>query len=75
MIILLTIVGMATFIGLLMFGILNLIVVGMCMSNKDKIKMYEEENIKIEEQIDTLVKQYMKYEGDTLRGRDQFKNW
>lgn len=31
-----------------------------------KIEMYEEENTKIEEQIDTLVKQYMEYEGKTL---------
>lgn len=34
---------------------------------KDKIKMYQEENAKIEEQIDTLVKQYMNYEGNTLK--------
>jgi p-aminobenzoyl-glutamate transporter AbgT len=31
-----------------------------------KIEMYQEENQKIEEQIDTLVKQYMEYEGKTL---------
>lgn len=31
-----------------------------------KIEMYEEENTKIEKQIDTLVKQYMEYEGKTL---------
>ncbi len=31
-----------------------------------KIEMYEEENTKIEEQINTLVKQYMEYEGKTL---------
>ena len=33
---------------------------------RPKIKMYEEENTKIEEQVDILVKQYMEYEGKTL---------
>jgi len=33
---------------------------------RPKIKMYEEENTKIEEQVDVLVKQYMEYEGKTL---------
>ena len=32
---------------------------------KDKIAMYEEQNSKIEEQIDVVVKQYMEYESDT----------
>lgn len=32
----------------------------------EKIEMYQEENTKIEEQIDTLVQCYMKYESDTL---------
>lgn len=31
----------------------------------EKITMYQEENAKIEEQIDTLVKNYMQYEYDT----------
>lgn len=33
---------------------------------KPKIEMYQEENKKIEEQVDVLVKQYMEYEGKTL---------
>ena len=32
---------------------------------KDKIAMYEEQNSRIEEQIDVAVKQYMEYESDT----------
>ena len=32
-----------------------------------KITMYQEENKQIETQIDTLVKEYMKYEGNTLK--------
>lgn len=34
---------------------------------KDKIKMYQEENKIIENQIDVLVKNYMEYEGTTLK--------
>lgn len=34
---------------------------------KPKIEMYEKENQKIEEQVDVLVKQYMEYEGKTLK--------
>lgn len=33
----------------------------------EKIKMYKEENKNIETQIDTLVKEYMEYEGKTLK--------
>ena len=33
----------------------------------EKISMYQEENKNIEEQIDNLVKQYMDYEGSTLK--------
>ena len=39
----------------------------------EKIAMYQEENTKIEEQIDTLVQNYMKYESDTygeFKGND-----
>ena len=61
-------------LGILVCGILDLLAIVACVDSykngwtaKDKIKMYEEENVKIEEQIDTLVKQYMKYEGDTLK--------
>ena len=32
----------------------------------EKIKMYTEENAKIEKQIDTVVKEYMEYEGETF---------
>lgn len=37
----------------------------------EKIAMYQEENANIEEQIDALVKNYMKYESDTF---SEFKN-
>lgn len=33
----------------------------------EKIVMYQEENKQIESQIDTLVKEYMQYEGNTLK--------
>ena len=39
----------------------------------EKIVMYQEENTKIEEQIDTLVQNYMQYESDTygkFKGND-----
>lgn len=36
-----------------------------------KIQMYNDENTHIEEQLDALVNQYMKYESDTYR---EFKN-
>ena len=32
----------------------------------EQIAMYTEENAKIEEQIDTVVKEYMEYEGETF---------
>ena len=42
---------------------------GICVANgvviDDKIAMYQEENEKIEEQMDALVSQYMEYESDT----------
>lgn len=47
-------------------------IIGSCIGlNKamvanEKIKMYTEENAKIEEQIDTVVKEYMEYEGKTF---------
>jgi hypothetical protein len=34
--------------------------------SNEKIKMYTEENSKIEKQIDTVVKEYMEYEGKTF---------
>lgn len=33
----------------------------------EKITMYEQQNKQIEEQIDTVVKQYQEYESDTCR--------
>lgn len=41
------------------------------MTAKDKIKMYEEENKNIENQISIVVKDYMNYEKETLK---EFKN-
>lgn len=60
-------------ICLLLFGAC-LIGIFICFRNlgqakiiDDKITMYQEENKQIESQIDTLVKQYMEYEGNTLK--------
>lgn len=60
-------------IGAVILGIIDLICIVFIVCYftdglvaPQKIKMYEEENKKIEEQIDTLVKQYMEYEGKTL---------
>lgn len=59
--------------GAICLGILDVIVVISIIilftsgiTARPKIKMYEEENTKIEEQVDVLVKQYMEYEGKTL---------
>lgn len=52
-------VGIVTFLTVLGFAINGRVI-------DDKIKMYEEENTKIETSIGELVKQYMKYESDTL---------
>lgn len=59
--------------GAVGLGILDVIVVLsiICIfyngiTAKPKVKMYQEENKKIEEQVDVLVKQYMEYEGKTL---------
>ena len=53
-----------------------LVVIGFIIANSvqlsetkvvnEKIKMYTEENNKIEKQIDIVVKEYMEYEGKTL---------
>jgi len=60
-------------LGAIGLGILDVIVIVFSVAYMisgilatPKIEMYEEENTKIEEQIDTLVKQYMEYEGKTL---------
>ena len=51
------------------------IFLGISVSNgriiDEKISMYQEENTKIEKQIDTLVSNYMDYESDTY---EQFKS-
>lgn len=59
--------------GAICLGILDVIVVisiiilfAYGVTARPKIKMYEEENQKIEKQVDVLVKQYMEYEGKTL---------
>lgn len=61
-------------IGAIILGIID-VVMAICIIvffgngiiAKPKIKMYEEENTKIEKQIDILVKNYMEYEGKTLK--------
>lgn len=59
--------------GAIGLGILDVIVVISIIilftngiTARPKIEMYKEENQKIEEQVDVLVKQYMEYEGKTL---------
>lgn len=61
-------------IGAVLLGIIDVVVVIAIIMNfvtgitaKDKIKMYQEENKIIENQIDVLVKNYMEYEGTTLK--------
>lgn len=61
-------------LGAIGLGILDVIVVisiillfANGITAKPKIEMYEKENQKIEEQVDVLVKQYMEYEGKTLK--------
>lgn len=67
-------IGFVSSIGAVGFGIFDFIIiiwVIMIYSNgivaPKKIKMYQEENTKIEQQIDDLVKNYMEYEGKTLK--------
>lgn len=64
------------FLSVASIVIFSISVIGMfiCFNNlgnnkiiNEKIEMYKEENRTIEEQIDILVKEYMKYEGDTLK--------
>ena len=63
-----------SFIGAVILGIFDAIIIGIIifhytngLTAKPKIKMYEEENTKIEEKINTLVLNYMEYEGKTLK--------
>lgn len=64
--------------GAVFIGIGDVIVICMIISfmfsgitAQEKIKMYQEENTKIETQIGGLVKEYMNYESDTYK---EFKN-
>lgn len=61
-------------VGVILLGIIDVVVViaiiiiyATGITAKDKIKMYQEENKIIENQIDVLVKNYMEYEGTTLK--------
>lgn len=61
-------------VGAVVLGIIDLIVIVFIITiftngkvAPPKIKMYQEENTKIEMQIDELVKNYMEYEGKTLK--------
>ena len=61
-------------IGAIILGVIDLIMVVSIIAISvngiiatPKIKMYEEENTKIEKEIDELVKNYMEYEGKTLK--------
>lgn len=59
--------------GFLLFFVLVAAVIQILggFTAKDKIKMYEEENKNIENQISIVVKDYMNYEKETLK---EFKN-
>lgn len=65
--------GNAVFVSSILFSIC---IVGACICFgmmgqsriiDEKIKMYQKENKQIEKQIDTLVKEYTKYESNTLK--------
>ena len=63
-----------SFTGAVILGVVDvIIIIGIIIyytngiTAKPKIKMYEEENTKIEEKINTLVLNYMEYEGKTLK--------
>ena len=67
-------VSFTSFIGAVILGIFDIIIIGIIIFHytnglkaKPKIKMYEEENKKIEEKINILVLNYMEYEGKTLK--------
>ena len=70
--------GFISFVGTVFLGVADVIIVIAIIvyfvtgiTAKDKIKMYQKENKKIETQINELVKNYMQYEGETLK---EFKN-
>ena len=67
-------ISIISFIGAVILGIFDVIIIGIIILHytngitaKPKIKMYEEENTRIEEKINTLVLNYMEYEGKTLK--------
>lgn len=62
---------LACFCVLLVIGIFLGISVSNGKTIDEKIAMYQEENTKIEKQIDTLVSNYMDYESDTY---EKFKS-
>ena len=65
--------GILIIIVAVFFGLYNLSFVINGRTLDEKIAMYESENAAIEEEINTLVENYMKYESDTyesLKGED-----
>lgn len=57
------------FIGILIEVIITAVLLGNVINGRvinDKIKMYQEENKTIETQIETAVKEYMKFENETF---------
>lgn len=67
-------ISLTSFIGAVILGIFDAIIIVTIIyyytngiTAKPKIKMYEEENTRIEEKINTLVLNYMEYEGKTLK--------
>lgn len=61
------ILAIVTIVATTIIFVLSLCFISDGITAKEKIKMYQEENTKIEEQIDILVKQYMNYEKSTFK--------
>lgn len=59
--------AITTIVATTIIFVLSLCFISDGITAKEKIKMYQEENTKIEEQIDILVKQYMNYEKSTFK--------
>jgi uncharacterized membrane protein YhiD involved in acid resistance len=63
---LLSALGFVGVLAVIVFIIANSVHLSETKVVNEKIKMYTEENNKIEKQIDIVVKEYMEYEGKTL---------
>jgi hypothetical protein len=61
-----SLIGFFASLVVIAFFIINCVQLSETKVVNEKIKMYTEENNKIEKQIDIVVKEYMEYEGKTL---------